>query len=145
MEKLWRNKLLILGIFSLLIGSFAKANLRDQYVEQKLLDKTNCNWNNAQYDVIVDPKFSRFCIDYENKTIFWVKEDPVLNVGSPWRESGFLNKGENVEKSYGYMIYQWNVEGDYLVEYNCKTYSLSSKSCAGEVSSRKRGKVREKY
>ena len=142
MEKLWRNKFLILGIFSLLIGSFAKANLRDQYVEQKSLDKTICNWNNAQYDHSVFPNVSRFCIDYENKTIFLVKEDPLWG---PFRKKGFLNKGENVKEEYGYSIKQWNVEGDYLVEYSCVTYSLSSNSCDGEVSSYARGNVREKY
>ena len=66
-------------------------------------------------------------------------------MGSPWRQEGFLNKGENVRQEYGYVIKQWNVEGDYLVEYYCLTYSLSSNSCEGEVSSNKWGKVREKY
>ena len=136
MEVVWRNQLLILGIFSLLMGNFAKANLRDQYLEQESINETNCNWNNAQFDHITFPNVSRYCVDYENKTIFLVKKDPRWGDS---REKGFLDKGENIKEEYWYSRKQWNVEGNYLVEYYCRTNSLSSTSCDGEVREVTRG------
>ena len=131
MEVIWRKKLLIFSIFLLLFGTFAKANLREKYLEQQSVNETNCNWKNAQFNHFVFSKVTRYCVDYKNKTIFLVKED------SGWvpTRQGLLNRGENVRGDYGYWRKQWNVEGNNLIKYFCRINSLSSTSCDGEVMS----------
>tara|TARA_B100000945_G_C20166553_1_gene495708 strand:+ start:72 stop:572 length:501 start_codon:yes stop_codon:yes gene_type:complete len=155
------KRLLILGIFSLLISNYVKANLQKEYNEitpydqreeylierEEYLNQTNCSWENAQY-IDTDSSNTRYCIDTEKNTIFDIFYYSYSDKFFFEREKGFLNEMENFEYDEEisfefdgevphyegeYFLTQWGIEGDKLYRYSCRTSSKTSTVCNGEI------------
>ena len=131
-----------ISLFSIIFSLFfipenAKANLQDSFKKKDSLNQTNCSWNSSQFrvdDLSYKRSFEtygyetrRYCVDYSKNTIFSVyKRDYGFDLE---RNAGFLNSGEAEKSVYGYFLYQYNIEGNRLVEYSCITSGPSSNSC----------------
>ena len=120
----------IFGLCSFLFIDGVKANLQEIYKEEKSFNSTSCTYENAQYKFIKDTNYNslkdvRFCVDYEKGTIFYIG---IGDNGIIKRmENGFLNKPETTKSGTFFSRYQWNVEGDKLIQYNCAPKSMTGK------------------
>ena len=124
----------IFGLCSFLFIDGVKANLQEIYKEEKSFNRTSCTYENAQYKFIKDTNYNslkevRFCVDYEKGTIFYIG---IGDNGIIKRmENGFLNKPETTKSGTFFSRYQWNVEGDKLIQYNCAPKSMTGKCIVG--------------
>ena len=125
----------IFGLCSFLFIDGVKANLQEIYKEEKSFNSTSCTYENAQYKFIEDYNYNwledvRFCVDYEKGTIFYIGIG--TNGITKVMENGFLNKPETIKKAGTFFsLYQWSVEGDKLIQYNCTPESMTGKCIDG--------------
>ena len=124
----------IFGLCSFLFIDGVKANLQEIYKEEKSFNSTSCTYENAQYKFVKDTNYNslkdvRFCVDYEKGTIFYIG---IGDNGIIKRmENGFLNKPETTKSGTFFSRYQWYVEGDKLIQYNCAPKSMTGKCIVG--------------
>ena len=124
----------IFGLCSFLFIDGVKANLQEIYKEEKSFNSTSCTYENAQYKFIKDTNYNslkdvRFCVDYEKGTIFYIGigDNGIIKRMENW----FLNKPETTKSGTFFSRYQWNVEGDKLIQYNCAPKSMTGKCIVG--------------
>ena len=107
---------------------FANANLQKEYIDP-MEDRygsgknTTCSWETSEFESRFQGSYFRICVDYKKKTIYKIiRQINHEHRFYKTRKEGFLNRGEDVKNVYGnyeWKRYQWNVEGDNLILYEC--------------------------
>ena len=112
--------LFFISIISLSIFKNVNASLQDQYRSQK------CTFNNASFQHS-DIESLRYCINKNNGRVTFVRDDGEFGF-----EQGYVGRKEAYMNMYGsIVIYEWAINSNELVQYQC--YSDDYSSCYSTV------------
>ena len=94
----------------ILSGSFlfnypVNANLQDSYQSRR-----PCTWDRAQYE---EDKYTRYCVEPNGDVI-------SIGFNHQWLNDMTYGKINRTERIWDGDLYEWRIEGDQLIQYECR-------------------------